>query len=136
MTTVSRNIDRYEAVFDDPKLVGNAGLILVGTLIKRLGLEALVNERVRLDGREGGSLPGRKVLTLVCAIIAGGHPHRSRRHPARWSNAAGVAVPGDGPVHDRDVPAVLHVRSCPPTRRSRRSCLAASLGAGRRTWAG
>ena len=71
MTTVSRNIDRIDAVFDDPKLVANAGLILVGTLIKRLGLEALINERVRLEGREGGSRPGRKVLTLVCAIIAG-----------------------------------------------------------------
>lgn len=72
MGTSSRNIDRYDAVFDDPKLVANAGLILAGTLIKRLGLEALINERVRLTGREGGSRPGRKVLTMVCAIIAGG----------------------------------------------------------------
>jgi prephenate dehydrogenase len=71
VSTASRNIDRYDALFDDPNLVGNAGLILVGTLIKRLGLEALINERVRLGGRVGGSRPGRKVLTMVCAIIAG-----------------------------------------------------------------
>lgn len=71
MNTVSRGIDRIEALFDDPNAVGNAGLILAATLIRRLGLEALINERVRLDGREGGSRPGRKVLTLVCAIIAG-----------------------------------------------------------------
>jgi len=69
--TSSRGIDRVDVVFDDPNLVGNAGLILVGTLIKRLGLEALINDWVRLTGREGGSGPGRKVLTVVCAIVAG-----------------------------------------------------------------
>ncbi len=37
----------------------------------RLGLEALVNQTVRLGGRVGGALPGRKVLTLVAAILAG-----------------------------------------------------------------
>jgi len=71
VSTSSRNIDRIDAIFDDPNSVGNAGLILAATLIKRLGLEALINQRVRLTGREGGSRPGRKVLTLVCAIIAG-----------------------------------------------------------------
>jgi len=58
--------------FDDPNLVANAGLILVGTLVLRLGLERLVNSTVRLGGRVGGALPGRKVLTLVHAIVAGG----------------------------------------------------------------
>src|SRR4051812_1158686 len=38
----------------------------------RLGLETLVNQTVRLAGRVGGALPGRKVLTLVAAILAGG----------------------------------------------------------------
>jgi hypothetical protein len=71
VSTSSRTIDRIDAIFDDPRLVANAGLILAATLIKRLGLEALINQRVRLTGREGGSRPGRKVLTLVCAIIAG-----------------------------------------------------------------
>lgn len=72
MSTVSRNIDRIDALFDDPNSVANAGLILVGTLIKRLGLEALINERVHLDPtRPGAALPGRKVLSMVCAIIAG-----------------------------------------------------------------
>ena len=71
MSTSSRNIDRIDALFDDPNSVANAGLILAGTLIRRLGLEALINEWVRFDGRVGGALPGRKVLTMVCAIIAG-----------------------------------------------------------------
>lgn len=72
MSTVSRNIDRFDTVFDDPNLVANAGLILAGTLIKRLGLEALINQWVRIDGQSGGASAGRKVLTVVCAIIAGG----------------------------------------------------------------
>jgi len=73
VSTVSRNIDRYEALFDDPNSVANAGLILVGTLIKRLGLEALINEWVRLDPTQpGAAFPGRKMLTMVCAIVAGG----------------------------------------------------------------
>jgi len=70
--SVSRGIDRIEATFDDPNLVANAGLILVATLTARLGLEALINQTVRLSGRVGGALPGRKVLTLVHAMVAGG----------------------------------------------------------------
>jgi hypothetical protein len=58
--------------FDDPNLVANAGLILVGTLVLRLGLDRLVNTTVRLGGRVGGARPGRKVLTLVHSIVAGG----------------------------------------------------------------
>jgi hypothetical protein len=58
--------------FDDENLVANAGLLLVGTLAVRLELEALVNSMVRLSGRVGGFRPGRKVLSLVHAIVAGG----------------------------------------------------------------
>ena len=72
MSGVSRGIDRIEVVFDDPNLVANAGLLVPATLMARLGLEALVNATVRLGGRVGGASPGRKVLTLVAAILAGG----------------------------------------------------------------
>ena len=65
MTRVSHALDRIEATFDDPKLVANAGLLLVGTLSQRLGLEELIDATVRLDGRVGGARPGRKVLTLA-----------------------------------------------------------------------
>ncbi|MDQ3680139.1 MAG: IS1380 family transposase [Actinomycetota bacterium] len=58
--------------FDDANLVANAGLLLVGTLVARLGLEALIDASVRLGGRIGGARPGRKVLTLVHAMVAGG----------------------------------------------------------------
>jgi len=69
---VSHGIDRVAVSFDDPNLVANAGLLLVGTLVARLGLERLVNTMVRLGGRVGGASPGRKVLTLVHTMVAGG----------------------------------------------------------------
>ncbi len=72
MSRVSHAIDRIQVTFDDEHLVANAGLLLVGTLAVRLELEALVDSTVRLWGRVGGSRPGRKVLTLVHAIVAGG----------------------------------------------------------------
>lgn len=72
MSTASRVLDRIEATFDNPAVVPNAGLLLVATLISRLGLEELINTTVRLGDREGAVAPGRKLLTLVCAIVAGG----------------------------------------------------------------
>jgi hypothetical protein len=53
-------------------LVADAGLLAPATLWGRLGLEALVNDTVRLVGRTGGFLPGRKVLSLIAAILIGG----------------------------------------------------------------
>ncbi|MDP9069953.1 MAG: hypothetical protein M3N68_01435 [Actinomycetota bacterium] len=75
-------MDRVRATFDDPSLVADAGLVLPATLMVRLGLEALVNSTVRLVDRVGGSLPGRKVLSLVATILAEGshidHANRLR----------------------------------------------------------
>jgi Transposase DDE domain group 1 len=71
VTPVSRAIDGIEATFDDETLVADAGLIVPATLMVRLGLEAVINQTVRLVGRVGGAWPGRKVLTLVAAILAG-----------------------------------------------------------------
>jgi hypothetical protein len=69
--SVSRGIDRIAVTFDDPNLVANAGLLLVATLVRRLGLEDLCNATIRLTGRTGGFQPGRKILTLVHAMVAG-----------------------------------------------------------------
>jgi Transposase DDE domain group 1 len=70
--SVSHSLDRVEAIFDDDTLVADAGLIVPATLMVRLGLEALVNQTLCLVGRVGGARPGRKVLTLVASILAGG----------------------------------------------------------------
>jgi len=71
VSRVSHATDRIRVSFDDPSLVANAGLLLVATVALRLDLERLVNATVRLTGRVGGARPGRKVLTLVHAIVAG-----------------------------------------------------------------
>ena len=70
MALVSRRLDRIRVTFDEPSLVANAGLLLIATLAERLSIEKLMNDTVHL-GRIGGALPGRKVLTLVHAIVAG-----------------------------------------------------------------
>jgi hypothetical protein len=48
-------------------MVADAGLILPATLGQHLGVEALVDELVSVGHR-----PGRKLLTLVHALAAGG----------------------------------------------------------------
>ena len=82
MSRVSHPIDRVTLTFDEANLVADAGLILPATLMVRLGLESLINATVRLVDRVGGARPGRKVLTLVATILAGGshidHANRLR----------------------------------------------------------
>jgi len=68
---VSRGIDRVAVTFDEPNLVANAGLLLVATVAARLGIERLANATIDLSGRVGGFRPGRKILTLVHAMVAG-----------------------------------------------------------------
>jgi hypothetical protein len=75
--------------FDEPNLVANAGLLLVGTLAVRLGLEALINSTVRMGSRIGGAWPGRKVLTLVHTMVAGGS-HIDHAELLRAGNTASV----------------------------------------------
>ncbi len=67
MSSSSRRIDRLQATFDHDGIVANAGLIVPATLMARLGLEALIDTWVRT----GSSRPGRKILTLVAAMLAG-----------------------------------------------------------------
>jgi hypothetical protein len=89
VTRVSHGIERVDVIFDEPNLVANAGLLLVAMLCRRLGLEALIDSTVRLSGRVGGARPGRKVLTLVHAMIAGGS-HIDHADVLRAGATAGV----------------------------------------------
>ncbi|MCP4085111.1 MAG: IS1380 family transposase [Actinomycetia bacterium] len=67
MSASSRKLDRLQATFDHGGIVANAGLIVPATLMVRLGLESLIDAWVKT----GSSRPGRKVLTLVAAMLAG-----------------------------------------------------------------
>jgi len=68
----SHALDRTEITFDDDHAVANAGLLLTATLATRLGLESLVDDMVDLGERAGAARPGRKVMTLLQSMVAGG----------------------------------------------------------------
>ena len=68
----SRSLDTITVIFDDDNLVANAGLILPATLAQHLGLEELIDTKVHLQDSSAGCRPGRKALTLVHSMIAGG----------------------------------------------------------------
>src|SRR5258708_4662384 len=68
----SRILDRVVVTFDDEHAVANAGLLLAATLGARLGLEASANESIDLGVVAGAARPGRKVMTLVHGMLAGG----------------------------------------------------------------
>jgi hypothetical protein len=111
---VSRGIDRIAVTFDDPNLVANAGLLLVSTVVRKLGLEVLCNATIRLRDRTGGFLPGRKILTLVHAVVAGAshidHADMLRSGQRRVCSGTGSWPPrrsGD------DVPLLVEVQRWP-----------------------
>src|SRR5215210_9118227 len=63
--------DRSVVAFDDERVVANAGVLLPALLSQRLGIEGLVEARVDLGDREGGANPGRKVMTMLSAMVLG-----------------------------------------------------------------
>jgi DDE family transposase len=65
-------LNRVEVVFDDERVVSDAGVMLVATLAGRLGVESLAGDLVRLRrDRPGPANAGRKVMALVFAMILG-----------------------------------------------------------------
>ena len=67
------NPDRIRIVFDDHRLVANAGLLLSATLAWHLGLRELVDHHLDLGGAPGRANTGDKQLTLVASA-----PHRPK----------------------------------------------------------
>lgn len=70
-TSATASLDGLCVVFDDERAVANAGLLLPATLAGRLGIEALCDRLVDLGARPGAAHPGRKVMTLVHAMLLG-----------------------------------------------------------------
>ncbi len=66
MGASSHTLDRVEVTFDDDHAVADAGLILPATLAQHLGVESLADELIGVGHR-----PGRKLLTVVHAQVAG-----------------------------------------------------------------
>jgi hypothetical protein len=64
--------DGVSVVFDDERVVSDAGVMLVATLARRLGIEALAGDLVRLRrDRPGAANAGRKVIGLLFSMVLG-----------------------------------------------------------------
>ncbi|WP_419945775.1 IS1380 family transposase [Candidatus Poriferisodalis sp.] len=92
MSSVSGGLDRIEAVFDEGILVADAGLLLVGSLVGRLGLGGLIDDTVVPPQAGRGS--GAKVLTAVFSMLVGGSfiSDADRLRTASTGSVLGFAV--------------------------------------------
>ena len=77
----SHTLDQLDIAFDDTHAVANAGLLLPATLAERLGIEQAADALIDLGERAGAHRPGRKLLTLVHAMLARWGLHRRRGAP-------------------------------------------------------
>jgi len=82
---VSHSLDAIRPTFDDERLVANAGLLLPATLMQRLGLRELLQERVDLGDVPGRANVGDKALTVIAALLGG----------AKWINDVAVLRAGE-----------------------------------------
>ena len=108
------NPDRISIVFDDHRLVANAGLLLPATLARHLGLREY-DHHLDLGGAPGRANTGDKMLTLVASALAGG----DCIDDAGLRAGGTVGVLGcvvKAPLHPGDLPAQLPVGACPSTR--------------------
>jgi Transposase DDE domain group 1 len=65
-------LESVEVAFDDERVVSDAGIVLVATLVGRLGVERLVGRFLRLRrDRPGAANAGRKVMALIYAMLLG-----------------------------------------------------------------
>ena len=108
--------DRIRILFDDHRLVANAGLLLPATLARHLGLRELVDHHLDLGGAPGRANTGDKMLTLVASRAGRRRLHRRRRCAARWWDGRCSRLRGQGAIHPGDLPAQLPVGACPSTR--------------------
>jgi Transposase DDE domain group 1 len=68
----SHTLDQLDICFDDTHAIANAGLLPAATLAERLGIEQTADQLIDLGERPGAAHPGRKLLTLVHSMLAGG----------------------------------------------------------------
>ena len=108
--------DRIRIVFDDHRLVANAGLLLPATLARHLGLRELVDHHLDLGGAPGRANTGDKLMT---GGLSQGRRRLHRRTPMCVRRSGGTACTLGGtevPSTLWDLPAQLPVgpRSGPP----------------------
>ena len=108
--------DRIRIVFDDRRLVANAGLLLPATLAQHLGLGELVDYHLDLGSAPGRANTGDKMMTLVASCAGGRRLHRRRRCVAHRGDDLHPGRHGQGALHPGHLPAQLPVGPRPSTR--------------------
>ena len=95
---VGHSLDRLHIGFDDPRPVAGAGLFLPVTLASGLGLAELFDARVYLGTALGRTHVGRKALSVIAALLAGGDCVEAA-DALRAGGSAGCTClpPGPGP---------------------------------------
>ena len=105
--------DRIRIVFDDHRLVANAGLLLPATLARHLGLRELVDHHLDLGGAPGRANTGDKLMTLVASAMAGGDCIDDA-DVLRTGGTACTLGGTVGAIHPGHLPAQLPVGPRPP----------------------
>ena len=85
--------DRIRIVFDDHRLVSNAGLLLPASLARHLGLRELVDHHLDLGGAPGRANTGDKLMTLTAPPMwprPPALPSRVNLTPRRCGSSSGV----------------------------------------------
>jgi hypothetical protein len=124
-------LGQVDVAFDDERSVAGAGLLLPATLVERLGIQQAADQLVDLGDRPGAARPGRKLLTLVHAMVAGGDCVDEVELLRCGSTQAvlGPRVMAAG-VHRGDVATHVHLRARPPAGPSLRRDPGQGLGGG------
>ena len=108
--------DRIRILFDDHRLVANAGLLLPATLARHLGLRELVDHHLDLGGAPGRANTGDKMLTLVASALAGGDCIDDADALRAGGTVGVLGCVVKAPSTPGDLPAQLPVGACPSTR--------------------
>ena len=108
--------DRIRILFDDHRLVANAGLLLPATLARHLGLRELVDHHLDLGGAPGRANTRGQDADAGRFRAGRRRLHRRRRCAARWWDGRCSRLRGQGAIHPGDLPAQLPVGACPSTR--------------------
>ena len=104
----SYNPDQIEVRCDGERLVADAGLLLPATLAVGLGRRELVDELVDLGDTPGRANAGDKAMTLVASALAGAAGSTTATGCAPGRPGRSWAT-GSSPIHDRQVPALVHL---------------------------
>ena len=125
-------LDQVDAAFDDERAVANAGLLLPATLVARLGLEQAADQLINLGERPGAARPGRKILTVVHSLVAGGD---CIDDVEMLRAGASASVLGHRVMAASTVGTFLrvHLRPRPPARPARRDRADQGMAGRRRT---